>query len=145
MFLNKVITRTCQQMCRLTMARSMSEDSAGITKIEKTMNQVCLLGRVGGDPQKRGSEEHPVVVFSLATHTNYKYDGGDYVQRTDWHRICVFKPYLRDTVYTHLKKGQRILVNGRLSYGEIKDENGNAKSTTAVIADDVIFFNTQKM
>lgn len=40
------------------------------------MNQVCLLGRVGGDPQKRGSEEHPVVVFSLATHTNYKYDGG---------------------------------------------------------------------
>lgn len=29
------------------------------------------MGRVGADPQKRGTEEHPVVVFSLATHQNY--------------------------------------------------------------------------
>lgn len=29
------------------------------------------MGRVGADPQKRGSEEHPVVVFSMATHQNY--------------------------------------------------------------------------
>lgn len=29
------------------------------------------MGRVGGDPQKRGSDEHPVIVFSLATHQNY--------------------------------------------------------------------------
>lgn len=35
------------------------------------INQVTLLGRVGADPQKRGSEEHPVVVFSLATHQNF--------------------------------------------------------------------------
>lgn len=35
------------------------------------INQVTLLGRVGGDPQKRGSEEHPVVVFSLATHQSF--------------------------------------------------------------------------
>jgi len=40
------------------------------------LNQVTLLGRVGGEPQKRGNEEHPVVIFSLATHINYKYDGG---------------------------------------------------------------------
>lgn len=37
-----------------------------------------LLGRVGSDPQKRGSTEHPVVIFSLATHTNYKYETGMY-------------------------------------------------------------------
>lgn len=35
------------------------------------INKVTLLGRVGADPQKRGSEEHPVVVFSMATHQNY--------------------------------------------------------------------------
>ncbi len=40
------------------------------------MNQVTLLGRVGGDPQKRGTQEHPVVVFSLATHANYQYNSG---------------------------------------------------------------------
>ena len=40
------------------------------------MNQVMLLGRVGAEPQKRGNLEHPVVLFSVATHTNYKYDSG---------------------------------------------------------------------
>ncbi|RLU26085.1 hypothetical protein DMN91_002248 [Ooceraea biroi] len=105
-----------------------------------TINDVTLLGRVGADPQKRGSTEHPVVVFSLATHTNYKYETGEYMQRTDWHKICVFKPNLRDTVYDYLKKGQRVMVNGRLSYSEYKDEGGNTHPSTAIIADDVIFF-----
>ncbi|XP_069682553.1 single-stranded DNA-binding protein, mitochondrial isoform X5 [Periplaneta americana] len=107
-----------------------------------SLNEVTLLGRVGGEPQKRGTEEHPVVIFSLATHTNYKYDTGEFVQRTDWHRICVFKPSLRDTVYTYLKKGQRVYVSGRLTYGEVKDEEGNPRTTTAIVADDVIFFQT---
>ncbi|XP_058806852.1 single-stranded DNA-binding protein, mitochondrial isoform X2 [Phymastichus coffea] len=115
----------------------MNNDSS---KIEKTINQVTLLGRVGAEPQKRGNEEHPVVVFSLATHINYRYDGGDLMQKTDWHRICVFKPTLRETVYNYLRKGQRVLINGRLSYGEIRDEEGNAKTTTSVIADDIVFF-----
>jgi len=39
--------------------------------IQIAINKVTLLGRVGADPQKRGTEEHPVVVFSLATHQNY--------------------------------------------------------------------------
>lgn len=40
------------------------------------MNQIIVLGRVGNDPQKRGSLEHPVVMFSVATHSNYKYMNG---------------------------------------------------------------------
>lgn len=40
------------------------------------VNNVTLLGRVGADPQKRGTTEHPLVIFSLATHTNYKYETG---------------------------------------------------------------------
>jgi len=40
------------------------------------INDITLLGRVGADPQKRGSDTHPVITFSLATHTNYKYESG---------------------------------------------------------------------
>lgn len=99
-----------------------------------------LLGRVGADPQKKGTPEHPVVVFSLATHTNYRYESGEFMQRTEWHRVVCFKPGLRETVLNFLKKGQRVHVTGRITYGEIKDENGKNKSTTAIAADDVIFF-----
>lgn len=40
------------------------------------VNNVTLLGRVGANPQKRGTAEHPVIIFSVATHTNYKYETG---------------------------------------------------------------------
>ncbi|XP_043260233.1 single-stranded DNA-binding protein, mitochondrial isoform X2 [Colletes gigas] len=109
-------------------------------KLEKTINQITLLGRSGNDPQKRGSVDHPVVMFSLATHSNYKYSNGDFMQRTEWHKICIFKPNLRDSVSKYLKKGQRVLVVGKVSYGEFKDEDGETKSSTAVIADDIVFF-----
>ncbi|XP_065221549.1 single-stranded DNA-binding protein, mitochondrial-like [Planococcus citri] len=108
-------------------------------KIEKTINQVTLLGRVGAEPQKRGNEAHPLVTFSLATHTNYKTDSG-FNQKTDWHRICVFKPNLRDNVSNYLRKGQRVYVTGKIMYGEIKDESGGTQATTSILADDVIFF-----
>ena len=62
------------------------------------------------------------------------------MQRTDWHRICVFKPNLRESVFTYLKKGQRVLVSGKITNGEFKDEVGATKSSTVVVADDVIFF-----
>jgi len=65
---------------------------------------------------------------------------GDLLQKTDWHRICVFKPYLRESVYRYMNKGQRVLVQGRITYGEVKDEQGQAHVTTSVIADDVTFF-----
>lgn len=109
-------------------------------KSEKTINQVTLLGRVGADPQKRGSEEHPVINFPLATHYSYKYESGDMLQRTDWHRISIFKPGLRDTVYKYLKKGQRVYITGKLSYGEVKMDDGQVRSASTIIADDVIFF-----
>jgi len=109
------------------------------SRLEKTVNHVTLMGRVGGDPQLRGTTEHPVVIFSVATHNNYNYQSGEMLQKTDWHRICVFKPYLRDSVYKYMSKGQRVYVNGRISYGEITDDQGKTHTTTSIIADDVIF------
>lgn len=99
-----------------------------------------MLGRVGADPQRKGSDEHPVVAFSLATHTNYRYETGEFLQRTEWHRIICFKPGLRETIMNYLKKGQRVHVTGRITYGEIKGEDGKGRTTTAIAADDVVFF-----
>ncbi|XP_075144949.1 mitochondrial single stranded DNA-binding protein [Haematobia irritans] len=109
-------------------------------RTEKTINTVTLLGRVGADPQLRGNNEHPVVTFSVATHTNYKYENGDWAQRTDWHRIVVFKPNLRESVMQYLKKGQRTMIQGKITYGEITDQQGAQRPSTSIIADDVIFF-----
>lgn len=67
---------------------------------------------------------------------------GEVNQKTEWHRICVFKPFLRDSTFKYTSKGQRVLVQGRIIYGEIKDSDGQFRHTSSIVADDVIFFKT---
>ncbi|KAG4075601.1 hypothetical protein HA402_003426 [Bradysia odoriphaga] len=131
-FTSNILRNTCQQL------RNYADQPS---RVEKTVNNVTLLGRVGNEPQKRGNEEHPVVTFSVATHHNYKYENGDWAQRTDWHRIVVFKPSLRESVLSYLKKGQRAMITGKISYGEVVDQDGKPKLSTSIIADEVVMFN----
>ncbi|RZC14234.1 SSB domain containing protein [Asbolus verrucosus] len=132
--------RNLKPLRLIRQSSSTSTNEHETPKIEKTINSVQLLGRVGGDPQRKGSEEHPMVTFSLATHTNYRYESGQFLQRTEWHRVICFKPGLRETIMNFLKKGQRVHVSGRITYGEITGEDGKTKTTTAITADDIIFF-----
>ncbi|KAJ6640197.1 Single-stranded DNA-binding protein, mitochondrial [Pseudolycoriella hygida] len=131
-FTTNVLRNTCQQFLR--------KYSDQPTRVEKTVNSVTLLGRVGNEPQKRGNEQHPVVMFSIATHNNYKYENGDWAQSTDWHRVVVFKPALRESVLNFLKKGQRALVTGKITYGEVIDPQGKPRLSPSIVADDVILF-----
>ncbi|XP_062126602.1 LOW QUALITY PROTEIN: single-stranded DNA-binding protein, mitochondrial [Drosophila sulfurigaster albostrigata] len=137
----RILTPVLQGLRNLSArGAATSTSTTAPAKIEKTVNNVTILGRVGADPQLRGSQEHPVVTFSVATHTNYKYENGDWAQRTDWHRVVVFKPNLRDSVLEYLKKGQRTMIQGKITYGEITDQQGNQKTSTSIIADEVVFF-----
>eukprot|EP00094_Tigriopus_californicus_P005222 TCALIF_05035-PA protein Name:"Similar to mtSSB Single-stranded DNA-binding protein, mitochondrial (Drosophila melanogaster)" AED:0.11 eAED:0.11 QI:0/0/0.5/0.5/1/1/2/132/152 len=120
----------------------MDENSRAI---EKSINSVTLLGRVGVNPQLRGTENHPVVTFSLATNVRYKSTKPDTQEetwqvKTDWHNIAVYRPYLRTTIHENVTKGQRVLVQGRIIYGSIEDNMGNTRHTTTIVADDVIRF-----
>lgn len=98
---------------------------------ERCLNRVSLIGRVGADAQLKGTLEHPVVIFSLATNS-----GG---VKTEWHKISVFKPNLRPVAEEYVKSGSRLMVEGKISYGHIVDSQGNAVPTTSIIADDIIF------
>ena len=80
-----------------------------------------------------------VVIVELSTHYFCPLLG-NFSQKTDWHRVCVFKPNLRENVFNYMQKGQRVYVTGKIMYGEIKDESGNVQNTTSILADDVIFF-----
>jgi single-strand DNA-binding protein len=105
---------------------------------EKSVNNVTLLGRVGVTPQMRGTDANPVVIFTMATNTHFRRDE-QFAQKTEWHKISVFKPYLRDTVAQYLKKGSRVMVQGKIVYGEVTDAKGSNHQTTTIVADEVIF------
>ena len=102
------------------------------------MNSVTLLGRVGGDPQLRGTSGQ-ALTFSLATNERWLNKNTDvWEERVSWHNIAVFKDGLRQSIYDNVGKGHRVLVQGKLNYGQIEDQAGIVRKTTTIIADDVI-------
>ncbi|KAA0720755.1 Single-stranded DNA-binding protein, mitochondrial [Triplophysa tibetana] len=123
--------------------RHASTDTSLI--LERSINKVQLLGRVGQDPVMRQVEgRNPVTIFSMATNEMWRSGEGettsaDVSQKTTWHRISVFKPGLRDVAYQYVKKGSRILVEGKLDYGEYVDKNNVRRQATTIIADNIVF------
>ncbi|KAJ4924563.1 hypothetical protein JOQ06_003518 [Pogonophryne albipinna] len=114
--------------------------------LERSINRVQLLGRVGQDPVMRQVEgRNPVTIFSIATNEMWRSGEGetsttgDISQKTTWHRVSIFKPGLRDVAYQHVKKGSRILVEGKLDYGEYMDKNQVRRQATTIIADNIVF------
>ncbi|KAI2548201.1 SSBP1 isoform 10, partial [Pan troglodytes] len=107
--------------------RHESETTTSLV-LERSLNRVHLLGRVGQDPVLRQVEgKNPVTIFSLATNEMWRsgdsevYQLGDVSQKTTWHRISVFRPGLRDVAYQYVKKGSRIYLEGKIDYGEYMD------------------------
>ncbi|NXJ04310.1 SSBP protein, partial [Odontophorus gujanensis] len=134
--------------------RHESGDTVGSLVLERSMNRVQLLGRVGQDPIMRQVDgKNPVTIFSLATNEMWRTGEnevaqtallflctlGDISQKTTWHRISVFRPGLRDVTYQYVKKGSRLYVEGKLDYGEYTDKNNVRRQATTIIADNVIF------
>ncbi|XP_029317923.1 single-stranded DNA-binding protein, mitochondrial [Cottoperca gobio] len=114
--------------------------------LERSINRVQLLGRVGQDPVMRQVDgRNPVTIFSIATNEMWRSGEGetsatgDISQKTTWHRVSVFKPGLRDVAYQHVKKGSRILVDGKLDYGEYVDKNQVRRQATTIIAENIVF------
>lgn len=80
------------------------------------------------------------VKFNYFAPVVFRLENGDWAQRTDWHQVAVFRPDLRENVKNYLTKGQRVLLFGKISYGEIRDKEGNLRPTTSIVADDITFF-----
>uniref|UniRef100_A0A2K6UHI0 Single-stranded DNA-binding protein, mitochondrial n=1 Tax=Saimiri boliviensis boliviensis TaxID=39432 RepID=A0A2K6UHI0_SAIBB len=106
--------------------RHASETAASLV-LERSLNRVQLLGRVGQGPVLRQVEgKNPATVFSLATNEMWPsgeseaYQMGDVSQKTTWHRISVFRP-------------------GKIDYGEYMDKNNVRRQATTIIADNIIF------
>ncbi|XP_044533918.1 single-stranded DNA-binding protein, mitochondrial [Gracilinanus agilis] len=125
--------------------RHFSEGSTNLV-LERSLNRVQLLGRVGQDPVLRQSDgKNPVTIFSLATNEMWRSgeseisQQSDVSQRTTWHRISVFRPGLRDLAYQYVKKGARIFVEGKIDYGEYTDKNNVRRQATTIIAENIIF------
>ena len=120
---------------------SSSPNLRGARKVfsgDRGINHVTLLGRAGRDSEIRGTTENPVVTFPLATSYTLKTVDGEYIQKTEWHRISIFRPGLRDIAAQTVKKGDRVYLTGSISYSEYRDKNDIVQRVTNINVEDLI-------
>lgn len=100
-----------------------------------SLNKVTLIGRLGGDPEKRSfSNGGQVVSFSLATSETWKdRSSGERQERTEWHRIAIFTEGLGDVVEQYARKGALVYVEGKLETRKWQDREGHDRTSTEIV------------
>jgi single-strand DNA-binding protein len=99
-----------------------------------SLNRVTLIGNLGTDPETRSFQNGgKIVTFSLATSERWKdRNSGEMREQTEWHRIAILSPGLADIAERYLKKGAKVLVEGKLRTSKWQDQNGQDRYTTEI-------------
>ena len=104
-----------------------------------SVNKVILLGRLGKDPDVRyTNDQKEVVTLSLATSERRKDPSGEWVEKTEWHRIVAFGR-LAEVCSKYTKKGKELFVEGSIRTNKWQDKEGKDRYTTEVIANNIQF------
>lgn len=107
-------------------------------------NKVQLIGNIGNAPEIKTFEDgKKLAKFSLATNETYTNKAGEKITDTQWHNVLVWGAQA-GTVEKYLKKGQEILVSGKLSYSTYDDKDGIKRYRTDIIMDGMQMFSKAK-
>ena len=102
--------------------------------METTINKVELQGFLGRNAEVKTFESGRVLInLSVATSERYKNNKGEWVTNTTWHNVTQWKNKKDDTL-ENMKKGEMVLVVGKLSTRKYTDKAGQERYITEVVA-----------
>ena len=100
------------------------------------MNRVILIGNVGNDPTIKTFENgDKQAQFSLATNKTWKNDKGEKQSKTQWHNIVVNGTKRVDVVEKFIHKGDKLAIEGELSYRSYEKSDGGNEPTKVYITE----------
>ena len=99
------------------------------------MNNVTIYGRLGQDVEVKDlGNDNSVANFSVATSRKYFSKKEDkHVEETQWHRCSAFGK-TGTTIAQYLKKGDPILLTGRIEYRKY-EKDGISMTATNILVD----------
>lgn len=99
------------------------------------LNRVQLIGNLGKDPEIRHTrDDRAIASFSIATSETWKDKStGEKREKTEWHAVVVFSEGLVKLVERYLKKGSRVLVEGKIATRKWQDKDGADRWTTEIV------------
>lgn len=104
------------------------------------LNKTFVYGNLTRDPEMKSMPTgSKVTSFSLATNRVYKDNNGNKQEQVEFHNIVVFGKQA-ETSAQYLKKGQGVLIEGRIQTRSWDDKTtGEKKYRTEIVADSVQF------
>lgn len=104
------------------------------------LNKALVCGNLTRDPEMKSMPNgNKVTTFSVATNRVYKDASGAKQEQVEFHNIVVFGKQA-ETSAQYLKKGQAVLIEGRIQTRSWDDKkSGEKKYRTEIVADAVQF------
>ena len=111
--------------------------------MSRGINRVTLIGHLGATPEMRNtSAGGHVTTLSLATHESWRDRNTQATQeRTEWHRVVLFSR-LAEIANQYLVKGSQVYIEGALRTHKWKDQKGQDRYTTEVVANEMELLGT---
>lgn len=104
----------------------------------RSLNRVQLIGNLTRDPELRYTPSGTAVCsFGLATNRSWTTDNGDKHEESEFHRIVAWNK-LAELCSQFLVKGRKVYVEGRLATRNWTTQEGQQRSVTEVVIDDMI-------
>lgn len=99
------------------------------------MNKAIITGRLTKDVDLRTTQSgKSVASFTVAV--DRMDEGADFIDCVAWGKTA-------ENMQRYLSKGSKVLVLGRLSKRSYEDRNGNKRSLTEVVAENVEFLDSR--
>ena len=106
------------------------------------LNKIFIMGRLTADPELRRTQSGtPVASFTVAVDRDFKGQNGE--KETDFIPVVAWRQ-TGEFVGRYFTKGRMAVVEGRLQNRNWTDRDGNKRTTSEIVADQVYFGDSKK-
>ena len=106
-------------------------------------NKVQLIGHLGNDPEIITLDSgKKLAKFNMATNETYKNTQGEKITETQWHNLIAWNNTAEITE-KYVKKGQEIVIEGKLTSRSYEDKEGIKKYITEIVVNELVLLGSK--
>lgn len=98
------------------------------------LNQCTITGRLGADPEIRRTQDgKPIANLRVASSETWRDRNGERKEKTEWFSVVIWSEGLCKIAEQYLKKGSRVLLQGKMQTRKWQDQSGNDRYSTELV------------
>jgi len=98
------------------------------------LNQYTITGRLGADVEVRRTQDgKPIANMRVACSETWRDKNGDRKEKTEWISVVIFSEGLCKIAEQYLRKGSKVLLQGKIQTRKWQDKDGNDRFSTELV------------